>query len=133
MTLDFLKSTLKSICKYIKRVKCIAATVHGLNQLVLAGWSQGLTQTADMRIYRAILNENIVPPDTIKNLLAAEYPTCVRGKEVQQTTLQATQIDPLALATHPTTARINLQASHLDNIIIEFRHPAAQDSVDACQ
>ncbi len=65
--------------------KPVAGAAHGLHQIFFSHRFKNLAQSADMHIDSAILDKNMIAPDTIEQLRASVHTFLIRHQKMQQT------------------------------------------------
>ena len=90
------------------------------------GWCQCGAQTADMYIYRAFLDENVVSPDKIEQLGARIDALLMGHEKMQQAKFRRAHIQGFTGAGYLVRRGIQLQAVKINNVLGKLRRTAAQ-------
>jgi hypothetical protein len=86
--------------------KTVSAASYRLDQAIMPGPFQRRAETANMNVYRALLDKNVIPPYLIEQHGATMYALGVRHEEMQQAKLGRPEIKGLSVAGDPMRHRI---------------------------
>jgi len=86
--------------------QAVPDSADGLDQRVMAGRRERLAQSANVDVDRPLFDEDVVAPDLVEELAAAEDPGRVRHEEVQKAEFRRPELDRAAASAYVARCRI---------------------------
>src|SRR5687768_12697786 len=107
-------------------VERVTSAAHGANWVGGIAAVERLAQTADMDVYSALVDINLVPPHTIEQLLARKNTAGPLHEKFEQAVLGRPKIHRAAAAGDALLLAIDLQVAEAQHVGDPFGKRAAQ-------